>query len=133
MPFEKDLGYLTQFFNKLEEHAETLPAAAQSALHDFVAEQRTSWQGLRETILSADGADEPPPTGTSQDEVSADAESSEEPVPPNSTTTARSARDEDPARTPAPRQTASAQPAPPPPRNAMGAKLTVGSLIPGMQ
>lgn len=128
MPFEKDLGYLSQFFKKLEDHAETLPKHAQMTLHTFVAEQRTRWQTLQETVLAADETDEapeqhgpastePPPTTTV-------------PETPTSTATALSARDDDPARMPAPRLAANAQPAPPPPRHARGAQLTVGSLIP---
>ena len=128
MPFEKDLGYLTQFFNKLEEHADTLPEHAQLRLHTFLAEQRTSWQTLRETVLSINETDVGPDTNASTNTTPPEIATVQE-TPPGFAT-ALSPRDDDPERAPAPRQAASAQPAPPPPRHARGAHLTVGSLIP---
>lgn len=128
MPFEKDLGYLAQFLDKLETHAASLPADAQADLKSFVTAERSRWKTVTDTVLSENAvkpsltrADAPAET------EGGDMQLLENPSAPENS--ARSTRDEDPARIPAAPRTANAQPAPPPPRNTRGSRLTVGSLI----
>lgn len=124
MPFEKDLGYLVKFFDKLEAHAASLDVEAGARLTALLRDERARWDEITRLLkgapLSSD-VDLPAPTPT---EDRADERLLEEPsLEPSS---ARSPRDEDIGRVPPPHRAAHSVPAPP---SAVGARLTVGSLI----
>lgn len=46
-PFARDLGYLDQFFDKLEAHAATLAPAAGARLRTLMGEERARWGEIR--------------------------------------------------------------------------------------
>ncbi|WP_373047477.1 hypothetical protein [Vulgatibacter sp.] len=56
--FSRDLGYLDKFFDKLEEHAGTLPSDAGQRLRSLLSEERTRWAEIRK-LVGAGGAPAP--------------------------------------------------------------------------
>jgi hypothetical protein len=54
-PFDRDLGYLMPFLDKLEQHAASLSPEARAELETLVAEQRQRWSRIR-TLLEGNAA-----------------------------------------------------------------------------
>lgn len=48
--FERDLGYLTRFFDKLEAHARTLTPEAGARLAVLVGEERERWREITRLV-----------------------------------------------------------------------------------
>ena len=48
--FARDLGYLDKFFDKLEQHAASLPPASGARLKALMGEERTRWSEIRSII-----------------------------------------------------------------------------------
>lgn len=48
--FQRDLGYLDAFFDKLEAHASTLGAAEGERLRTLIGEERTRWVEIRALV-----------------------------------------------------------------------------------
>lgn len=48
--FQRDLGYLDAFFDKLEAHASTLGSAEGARLRALVGEERTRWVEIRALV-----------------------------------------------------------------------------------
>jgi hypothetical protein len=117
--FDKDLGYLDKFFDKIEAHADSLDPQAGDELRDLIADERNRWARITALLGGAAAPSEPatkaPPSSGSE------GQEAPEPVEP---LTAKSERDE---REKPARATVS-RPAPPPPQGTWS-RLTVGSLI----
>jgi hypothetical protein len=58
--FERDLGYLTRFFEKLEAHARTLTPDAGARLGALVGEERERWREITRLVGATSSAADAP-------------------------------------------------------------------------
>jgi hypothetical protein len=62
--FERDLGYLTRFFDKLEAHAGTLAPEAGARLATLVGEERERWREITRLVGGPARTDAAPAANT---------------------------------------------------------------------
>lgn len=59
--FSRDLGYLDQFFDKLESHSSTLQGGAGPRLRTLLSEERSRWAEIRSLLAGGEVAAQPSP------------------------------------------------------------------------